>query len=60
MSYVYRRSLLLLVALLALGVLSLPLAAAEGSSLPDELTDDPLLNSRFLLSNSKIERRQVL
>ena len=60
MSDVYRRSLLLLVALLALGVLSLPLVAAEGSSLPDELTDDPLLNSRFLLSNSKIERRQVL
>ncbi len=59
------KTLLISVALIGLcGVLPFGLAATEEtprrSSLPDEITDDPLLNSRFLLSSSVRKRRQAL
>ena len=59
------KTLLTLVALIGLcGYLPFGLAATDEtlprSSLPDEITDDPLLNSRFLLSSSDRKRKQAL
>lgn len=41
-------------------LLPITVAAASESSLPDGITDDPLLNSRFVLASSDRQRREVL